>query len=118
MGNSSLNKNVIKYGLSLLITGVIFIINYLFQIFLGYLTKIEKHSSMTEFYLSFSVKLTIVTFTNSAIVPLISDFYINKERNYGLLLTNITIYFLTNSFVTPLSWTFDIDFYIKNKFGS
>ena len=113
MVNSNFNKNIIKYGLSLLITGVISLINFLFQICLGYLTKIEKHSSMTEHYLSFSIKLTIFTFITSAIVPLISNYYINKERDYSLLLTNITTYFLTNSIITPLFWTFNIYFLFK-----
>jgi hypothetical protein len=62
MKNSSFNRNVVKYGLSLLITSAIFLINMTFQICLGYLTKIEKQFSMTEYYLSFSVKLTIFTF--------------------------------------------------------
>ena len=69
MKNSSFNKNVVKYGLSMLITGVISLINIMFQICLGYLTKIEKLTSLTEYHLSFSVKLTIFTFISCIFCP-------------------------------------------------
>ena len=108
MKNSSFNKNVVKYGLSMLITGVISLINIMFQICLGYLTKIEKLTSLTEYHLSFSVKLTIFTFITSAIVPLISDYNINSEKNYNLLVTNMMTYFISNSILTPLFWTFNL----------
>ena len=113
MKKSKFNKKVVKYGLSLLITGVIFIINMLFQICLGYLTKIEKQSSMTEYYLSLSIKLTIFTFITSAIVPFISDYYINNEGNYNLLVTNMATCFISNCILTPLFWIFNINYLIK-----
>ena len=113
MKDSRFNKNFVKYGISLLIAGVISLINMTFQICLGYLTKIEKQSSMTEYYLSFSVKLTIFTFITSAIVPFISNYYINSEKSYNLLITNMTTYFIANSIVTPLLWTFNINYLFK-----
>ena len=111
--NSKFNKKVVKYGLSLLITGVIFIINMLFQIGLGHLTKIEKQSSMTDHYLSLSIKLTIITFITSAIVPFISDYYINNEGNYNLLVTNMATCFISNCILTPLFWIFNINYLFK-----
>ena len=113
MENSKLNKNVVKYGLSFLITGVISLINVVFQIILEHLTKIEKHISMTNHYLSFSIKLTFFTFFNSAIVPYISNLRISKKNDYDLLVTNITTYFLTNFILTPLTWIFNFTFLYK-----
>ena len=113
IANNKRNKNLIKYSLSLLITGVISLINIVFEKILGHLTKIEKHISMTDHYLSLSIKLTLFTFINSAIVPLISDSYVSKEGNYELLVLNITTYFLTHSLITPLIWTFNFRFLYK-----
>ena len=106
-------STIIKYGLSLMITGVISIINVIFQIFLGYLTKMEKHLSMTNYYLSLSIKLTIFTFITTAIVPFISDYYINYDGDYDLLITNISTCFLTNSILTPIIWIFNVNYLMK-----
>ena len=113
MKKSKFNKKIVKYGLSLLITGVIFLINMLFQISLGYLTKIEKQSSMTDYYLSLSIKLTIFTFITSAIVPFISDYYINNEGNYNLLVTNMATCFISNCILTPLFCVININYLFK-----
>ena len=72
--------------------------------------------SITDHSLSFSVKLTVFTFVNSAIVPLISNIFMNLEDtriNYELLTSNMFIIFLVNSFVSPFMWTFNPGFYIK-----
>ena len=77
--NSNSNITLIKYGLSLLISAVVSTVNLIFQICLDYITKIEKQISMTDLYLSLSIKLTIFTFITSAIVPLVSNYYIANE---------------------------------------
>ena len=109
-------KNFSKYAVSLGMTGAISIVNIIFQGILEQLTKIEKHMSITDHSLSFSVKLTVFTFVNSAIVPLISNIFMNLEDtriNYELLTSNMFIIFLVNSFVSPFMWTFNPGFYIK-----
>ena len=109
-------KNLSKYAVSLGMTGVISAVNIIFQKILEGLTELEKHTSLTDYSLSFSIKLTVFTFVNSAIVPLISNVImdINKlEINYELLVSNMLMMFLVNSFVSPLMWTFNIDFYLK-----
>ena len=114
--NSNSNVILIKYGLSLLITVVVSTVNFIFQICLDYITKIEKQLSMTDLYLSLSIKLTIFTFITSAIVPLVSNYYIANEGDYDLLVTNMTTIFLSNSLVTPIMWIFNFNYliYIKN----
>ena len=111
----SKNKNhnlLIKYGVSLVITFVISIINIIFQIFLEFLTKLEKHITMTNHYLSFSIKLTLFTFITSSIIPLASN-YIYNNGDYDLLVANMFILFLTNSFVSPIMWTLNFKYFLK-----
>ena len=111
-GNNG-NKKIFKYFVSLLITLVISILNTCFQFFLDYLTKKERQISMTNYYLSFSIKLTIFTFITSGIIPLISSYYFNSRVNYDLLVTNMLTIFLSNSFLTPITWTMNFEFFFK-----
>ena len=111
--NSNSNITLIKYGLSLLITVVVSTVNLIFQICLDYITKIEKQLSMTDLYLSLSIKLTIFTFITSAIVPFISNYYIANEGDYDLLVTNMATIFLSNSLLTPIFWIFNFNYLIK-----
>ena len=113
---------IIKYGFSLLITASISGINEVFYYLLEKLTKKEKQISMTNFYLSYSVKLTFFTFITSGIVPLVCNAIENGNNNESLV-DNMVIIFLVNSFLTPLLWSFDVDylfrkikiFYIERK---
>ena len=113
-----LNRNIFsefiaKYSISLLITGAITGLNELFYYFLEKLTKKEKQISMTNFYLSFSVKLTIYTFISSGLVPLVCNYIKFGTRNENLV-DDMLVFFICNSFITPLSWSFNIT-YIINK---
>lgn len=103
---------LIKYGLSLAISLVISILNSIFQYILENLTKKEKQISMTNFYLSFSIKLTIFTFTTSAIIPLISN-YIFSKAEFDLLVTNMFVLFIANAFLTPITWSINFEFLLK-----
>ena len=106
------NSILIKYGVSLIITIVTSIINVVFQILLEILTKMEKHINMTNYYLSFSIKLTLFTFITSSIIPLASN-YIYNNGDCDLLVTNMLIMFLSNSFVTPIMWTLNFKYFLK-----
>ena len=107
------NNFVIKYGISISITLVISILNTIFQFILETLTKNEKHISNTDYYLSFSIKLTIFTFLTSGIIPLISSYY-HSQSKYDLLLTNMLTLFLSNSILTPIMWSLNFEF-LKKK---
>ena len=105
---------IIRYGVSLLITGTILGINEIFYFFLEKLTKKEKQISMTNFYISYSVKLTFFTFISLGIVPLVCHIIENGIGNkYEYLVDNMLIIFLINAFVSPLLWTFDITYIYK-----
>ena len=111
--NDNNNKIYIIYLVSFIISGVTFLLNSIFQISLGYLTTIEKQITMTNYYLSFSIKLTFFSFMTSGIVPLLSNYYHDPKKNYNLLIGNIFIMFLINSFLTPIMWTFDFNYLLK-----
>ena len=68
---------------------------------------------MTNYYLSFSVKLTFFTFISSGIVPLVSNIIENGTGNNENLVDDMLIIFLCNSFLTPFLWTFDINYIYK-----
>ena len=107
------NKIFMTYLVSIAITCITFLLNFIFQICLGRLTKKEKQISMTNYYLSFSIKLTFFSFMTSGIVPILSNYYYDEQKNYNLLVTNMITMFLTNSFLTPIFWTFDLKYLLK-----
>ena len=75
------------------------IVNIIFQTMLQSLTDLERHMSLTNYSLSFSIKLTVFTFVNSAIVPLMSNVIMNTNKyeiNYELLVSNIFMMFIDN----------------------
>ena len=102
--NKKGTSSLVKYGLSIAISLVVSILNAIFQFILEKLTKREKQISMTNFYLSYSIKLTLFTFCTSAIIPLISN-YIFYGAKFDLLVTNMLMMFLTNAFLTPFMWS-------------
>ena len=106
-------NTLVKYGVSLIITGVISGMNSFFQFLLKIFTKYEKQTSMTNYYLSFSVKLTWFTFLTSAVVPLASNYVQNSWGENQNLVNNMLMMFLVNSFVTPILWTCNIGYIIK-----
>ena len=110
--NNAHYNGLIKYAISLLITIVISIINIILEILLEILTKLEKHITMTNYYLSFSIKLTLFTFITSAIIPLVANF-LHNNGDCDLLVTNMSIMFLTNGFVTPVMWTLNFKYFLK-----
>ena len=80
-------------------------------------TKMEKQKSLTNFYLSYSIKLTIFTFMTSAFVPFLAN-YIRHEHNLNnhdnkILITNMLVLFLTNAFIHPVVWTINVSLIIK-----
>ena len=104
---------VFLYLISLAITVVTSFIDKILQVVFETFTGWEKHITITKFYLSYSVKLTIFTFLNSAILPLISEIFFNKSEGYEILISNMLMKFLVNAFLTPIMWTLSIGYYFK-----
>ena len=103
---------ILSYIISLCNTCVSSCLNMIFQMVLDYLTKREKQYTMTEYYRSYSVKLTLFTFFTSAVVPLICEL-IHKSDGYEILISNMLMMFLVNAFVTPIMWTMNFTYFLK-----
>ena len=98
-----LQENIIlKYGLSLAISLVTIIINYFIKVLFIKFGDYEKPWTFTDKYLSISMKLTILSFVNSAIVPLVSNIIQNGKEDYEVLVNNMFMIFLVGSIVSPL----------------
>ena len=110
--NKKKYNKFLYYLISLCITIVSSIINIIFQSLLNFLSKTEKLKSITDYYLSHSVKLALFSFLTSGIIPLICD-VISDVENYETLISNMLIMFLVNSIITPLMWTFSPLYYLK-----
>ena len=104
---------VLLYVISFAITGVTSGMDILLEIVLEKLTKWEKQVTWTNYYLSFSLKLTLFSFVNSAILPTFCEFFINKSDGYEILISNMLMKFLVNAIVTPGMWTLNVGYFIK-----
>ena len=107
--NNKLNRYIVSISISL----CIIIIDSIFEKILIILTKVEKQISMTNYFLSFSIKLTFLTFLISAIIPFLSSYFYGEQLNHDMLITNCFTMFLSNSFFIPITWTINFDFFLK-----
>ena len=101
------------YVLSLAISVVTSAIDVILEILFQTFTEWEKQTTMTNFYLSYSVKLTIFTFLNSALLPLLIEKFFNEYQGYEILISNMLMKFLINAFVSPIMWTLSVSYYLK-----
>jgi hypothetical protein len=108
----NLNKNIYTYLLSFIMSCIIGIINFILTLILFGLTKIEKLNTQTDFQLSYSIKLTILTFCNNAIIPYIANKFWKPVDNLNFN-KNILIIFLCNSFLSPILWLFNFNYRIR-----
>ena len=104
---------VLLYVVSFGITGVTSVIDFVLEIVLEKLTKWEKQTTWTNFYLSYSLKLTLFSFLNSAVLPVVSELFFNKSNGYEFLINNMLMKFLVNSFVTTIMWTVNVGCILK-----
>ena len=107
------NQELFLYIISLAITGVTTGIDFILEIILEFLTKKERQTTMTDYYLSYSVKLTLFQFLNSAVLPLVSELAIDKSEGHEILISNMLMKFLVNAFVTPMLWTMNFGYFFK-----
>ena len=110
--NDKAIHKILSYIISLINTCVSSALNYIFQMILDFLTKMEKQYTMTEYYRSYSVKLTLFSFFTSAVVPLICELIKNSD-GYQILISNMLMMFLVNAFVTPIMWTMNFTYFLK-----
>ena len=102
----------VQYLTSLVISCVSTALNYIFENIFHILTKIEKQSTMTKYYLSYSLKLTIFSFINSGVLPFLGELY-NPSEGHKTLICNMFMIFVVNSIYTPVRWTLNITLFKK-----
>ena len=114
-GLDSTDHALSLYIISFIITGVTSGIDVFLGSILKTLTKIEKQSTKTDFFLSYSIKLTLFTFLNSALLPLFSELFINKSDGHVILISNMFMKFVVNAFVSPMMWTLNFSYFFKKN---
>ena len=96
------SENFWRYILSFLISIFIAITNALGREILKKVTsEFETIETKTEYYISLSLKLSIFTFINTALVPLFSNYIRKKWGNNEILLNNVLMIFITNITLQP-----------------
>ena len=110
--NKKFPNPFIQYATSLVISCFTTFINYIYENIFHILTKFEKKSTMTKYYLSYSIKLTIFSFINSGILPLLGEIY-NPSEGHKTLINNMFMIFILNSIYTPIKWTLNFTYFKK-----
>ena len=93
--------------ISIFISFVLDLIDFFLEHILEYLTNKERQITFTNFYLSYSIKLTISSTLNSALVPFLSEIIFTKSKRYEVLIGNLMTEFLFNAFITPILMTYN-----------
>ena len=89
-------------------------INSLGRKVLKYITRnFEAIETKTEYYISLSSKITIFTFINTNIVPLISNLIQREYDDNSVLLNNVFVIFLTNFTLNPLVFYLNPNLLVK-----
>ena len=102
LSNEYESHEIYEYLLSFLISLIISIINSLGRKLLKVVTKrFEVIETKTDYYISLSVKITIFTFINTNIVPLLSNLIHSDWNQSDILLTNILFIFILNFALNP-----------------
>ena len=92
-----------EYVLSFVISIIIAQINSLSRKLLKLVTRhIEVNETKTNYYTSLSLKITIFTFINTSIVPLVSTIIQRDYDSNQILLNNLFLIFLTNFTLHPI----------------
>ena len=96
-------ENFWSYVLSLSVSVIIAITNYIAKFILKKLTLMEKKESKTTFFRSYSLKLTVFNFITIAIIPVVSNF-IHGERwgDSDVLVNNLLMIFIMNILFPPV----------------
>jgi hypothetical protein len=100
--NNFTANEFLKYFLSFLISIMLAVANIVGEIVLQKLTIMEKIEYKTNFYISFSIKLTVYSFIIIAILPIAANYINNHWGNNDLLVNNMLMIFITNILLPPV----------------
>ena len=110
--NKKFDNPVVQYLTSFAISFVSTFLNYIYENIFHILTKFEKQSTWTNYYLSYSIKVTTFSFINSGVLPLLGEIY-NPSKGHQTLINNMLMMFILNSIYTPIRWTLDFSYFTK-----
>ena len=112
-GQDNSNHVLLMYIISFAITGAQSAFNIILENVLQFLTDKERQNTMTDYYLSYSIKLTFFYFLNDALLPIFSEIFFIQSDGYEILISNMIMKFAINAFVSPLLWRINISYYLK-----
>ena len=101
-------KYVISAGISIIIA----ITNVIAKFVLKKLTFLERNEIRTDFYISYSFKLTIFYFVTIALLPVISNLIFGL-KNCDILVNNLLMIFIINILLPPALFYFGPELLIK-----
>lgn len=110
-GQEDSNHVLLMYIISFAITGAQSAFNIILENALQFLTDKERQNTMTDYYLSYSIKLTFFYFLNDALLPIFSEIFFIQSDGYEILISNMIMKFAINAFVSPLLWRINISYY-------
>lgn len=114
LGVSSVSDLILVRGLSFATSLIVVVFNNILVILIRRFSISERHETYTKYNLSVAFKLTVATFVNSAIIPIVVNLDQDEEwfANGGLVV-DIFYNFISVSFVTPLLYFLDVFFIIR-----
>ena len=110
---SERQKDFWKYVLSLSVSIIIAITNFLGKLLLEKLTLMEKIELKTDYYVSYSLKLTIFNFVTIAIIPVVSNFINKRWGDSDVLCNNLLMIFIMNILFPPVLFYLGPDLALK-----
>ena len=107
-------KSFWSYVLSLSVSIIIAITNYLSKFVLRMLTLMEKKETKTDYFKSYSLKLTVFNFVTIAVIPVVSNF-IHGQRwgDSDVLVNNLLMIFIMNILFPPVLFYLGPDLALK-----
>lgn len=110
--NRTFPHPLVQYATSFVISLFSTFLNYIYENIFDILTNFEKQTTMTKYYLSYSLKLTIFSFINSGVLPLLSEIY-HPTDGHKTLINNMFMMFVVNSIYTPIKWSLNFTYFGK-----
>lgn len=114
LGISNLSDLILVRGLSFATSLIVVVFNNILVILIRRFSMSERHETYTKYNLSVAFKLTVATFLNTAIIPLVVN--IDQDEEWfanGGLVVDIFYNFISVGFVTPLLYFLDVFFIIR-----
>ena len=105
-------KDFWNYVISLLISIILAITTAVGKLIFKKLTFMEKIEIKTNYFISFSLKLTLFSFLTIAVLPVISNFIFGFSGN-DILVNNLLMIFITDIFLPPVLFYLGPDLAIK-----